>query len=263
MKLFVWYIFSSHLTLLSFCSVITAVRAERRGSGCVVDMSSLLQLQQLQTRLEASPLQSLTCAGWSSGSSYQQGVNQQRSSCYSFLIRSRHCGCFFPCRLSTPEILQWWWFWTLYEKSAWIHSAQPASIIPPSSSCGSNDDFFHSCLQFPLTSCHVSPRRVWTAAATSRCTLSYSLSPQCIFKSISGCCSLYCAYNTTLCFISELSLQVLSRVQPHMTHSGQMFVYTHFIKAFLTRQNTTGRDVDISEDIYYWCKLTKCKECNI
>ena len=68
---------------------------------------------------------------------------------------------------------------------------------------------------------------------------------------ISACCSLYCAFNTTLCFISELSVQVLSRVQPQMTLSKQMFVYTHFIKAFLTRQNTTGRDVDISEDIYY------------
>ncbi|XP_036949254.1 uncharacterized protein LOC119016969 [Acanthopagrus latus] len=44
------------------------------------------------------------------------------------------------------------------------------------------------------------------------------------------------------CSSYQQIVQVLSRVQPHMTHSGQMFVYTHFIKAFLTRQNTTGPD---------------------
>ncbi|KAM8772694.1 uncharacterized protein AB9X84_011354 [Acanthopagrus schlegelii] len=48
------------------------------------------------------------------------------------------------------------------------------------------------------------------------------------------------------CSSYQQIVRVLSRVQPQMTLSKQVFVYTHFIKAFLTRQNTT--DVSCSSN---------------
>ncbi|XP_041790221.1 uncharacterized protein LOC121604710 [Chelmon rostratus] len=40
------------------------------------------------------------------------------------------------------------------------------------------------------------------------------------------------------CTTYQHIVQILSRLQPHMTMSRQMSVYTHFIKVFLTRNNT-------------------------
>lgn len=42
-------------------------------------------------------------------------------------------------------------------------------MILPSSSCGSSAGFARSCLLFPPTSCHVSPREVWAAVPTNTC----------------------------------------------------------------------------------------------
>lgn len=77
--------------------------------------------------------------------------------------------CFLFCRLWIPEILQSQWFWTLYEKSDWIHWPRTALTILLSSSCGSTSGCFHSYLLFPQTFFLVSQQREWIAVATSKC----------------------------------------------------------------------------------------------
>lgn len=76
---------------------------------------------------------------------------------------------FLSCRLWIPEILQSQWFWTLYEKSDWIHSPQTALTVLLSYSCGSTSCCFHSYPLFPQTFFLVSQLRDWIAAPTSKC----------------------------------------------------------------------------------------------
>lgn len=65
---------------------------------------------------------------------------------------------------------------------------------------------------------------------------------------------------TTPHLFSELSVQILSRLQPHMTMSRQMSVYTHFIKVFLTRNNTAGEFSHFHRDGKSQSKLTQVRK---
>jgi len=151
----------------------------------------------------------------------------------SVFILSSHCMFHSSCSLWTPQILQCRWFWTQFEKSDWICSTCPASTTPPSSSCGSNAAFARSFPLSPPSSSPVSPQRAWTAAATSSCEE--------LFYPQTKCSDIFIGFSwINHVHFFDFRVKILSSVQPDMTRATQMSVVTHFIKAFLTRNNTAG-----------------------
>lgn len=196
-------------------------------------LQSLHERQQHAASLEASPVQSIQCVGWSSGPVVQQGENHTSALSSCFLkIRTKGFYCICPPEsgLRKPCSLSDFGNYTrssiglLHHKRLQRSGSGPAVVQPPLASIPAI--CFH---QFPVL-----PHKEGINLQHLPTTVSVSAP---IWRKRN---MIFVIDWTNLMLVCEHSVQILSHVKPNMTHFRQMLVYNDFIKVYLTRSNTTG-----------------------